>query len=133
MRGRNPTTMSTLVSAFPPARNHIRADELIAATDSFFLETWLFASQEERDLFVRCDYGSFISKSESHTSFLTHSLAQATFAVIPDGEFEKMIWACRASTLLFLTDDWIEKQVCQSASSSAGFTRPYRSPTQSPA
>ncbi|KAJ7354060.1 isoprenoid synthase domain-containing protein [Mycena albidolilacea] len=80
------------ISAFPLARNHLRFAELIEATDSFFLETWPFESQRERDLLVQCHYGSFISK------------------IIPDGDFEKMIWACRASTLLFLTDDWIEKQ-----------------------
>ncbi|KAJ7435074.1 hypothetical protein FB451DRAFT_1194858 [Mycena latifolia] len=74
------------------ARNHPRFAELTEVTDLFFLETWPFESQHERDFFVRCDYGSFVSK------------------LIPDGESEKMIWACRAGTLLFLTDDWIDKK-----------------------
>ncbi|KAJ6536351.1 isoprenoid synthase domain-containing protein [Mycena capillaripes] len=84
--------MPTVVSTFPPARNHARAEELIAATDFFVLDRWPFESQQERDFFVSCDYASFITK------------------IIPDGEFEGMVWGCRASTLLFLTDDWIERQ-----------------------
>ncbi|KAJ6556846.1 isoprenoid synthase domain-containing protein [Mycena vulgaris] len=84
--------MSTVVCTFPPARDHIRAAEIRAATDSFFLDNWPFASQEERDLFVRCDFASFTSK------------------FIPDGEFEKMILASRVNALLFLTDDQVEKQ-----------------------
>ncbi|KAJ7898341.1 isoprenoid synthase domain-containing protein [Mycena olivaceomarginata] len=84
--------MSTVVSSFPLARDHIRADELIAATNSFFLERWPFVSQGQRDFFVRCNLPSFICK------------------VIPDGEFEKMICACKANTLLFLTDDYFEQQ-----------------------
>ncbi|KAJ7865048.1 hypothetical protein B0H14DRAFT_2440492, partial [Mycena olivaceomarginata] len=75
---------------FLPAGNHPRADEPTAATDAFFLDSWPFQSQDQRDLFVRCEYGSFISKS------------------IPDGEFQRMVWAYRACTILFLTDDWTD-------------------------
>lgn len=56
------TAISTVACAFPPARDHIRAVEIRAATDTFFLEAWLFASQKERDLFMRSDFGSFTSK-----------------------------------------------------------------------
>ncbi|KAF8147637.1 isoprenoid synthase domain-containing protein [Mycena galopus ATCC 62051] len=83
--------VSTVPSSFPSAREHIRKDELTQATDSFFLETWPFQSQKERDLFVRFEGASWFCKC------------------VPDGQFEKMIWACRVNALLFLVDDLLEK------------------------
>ncbi|KAJ6559610.1 isoprenoid synthase domain-containing protein [Mycena capillaripes] len=79
------------VSAFPPARKHLRQDDLIAANDSFFLEAWPFVSPAERDFFVQWNLGSFVSKT------------------IPDGDYARMIWSCRVNTFFFLLDDMIEK------------------------
>ncbi|KAJ6569166.1 isoprenoid synthase domain-containing protein [Mycena capillaripes] len=84
------TVMSTVVSAFPPARIHTRAEEIIAAVNSFFLETWPFASQGERDSFVECQAAMDACKT------------------IPDGEFEKMIWTGKIFALFFLLDDTLE-------------------------
>ncbi|KAJ7678738.1 isoprenoid synthase domain-containing protein [Mycena olivaceomarginata] len=90
---KKPASLSYDVRQFvciPPARNH---DELTAVTDSFFLDAWPFESQDQRDLFVKCGYATWVTKT------------------IPDGEFERMIWACRVFALLSLTDDWIDQQV----------------------
>ncbi|KAJ7637384.1 isoprenoid synthase domain-containing protein [Mycena polygramma] len=76
-----------IVSSFPPARDHDRAQELTAASNSFFLENWPFVSQEERDFFVRCN------------------LAALATRLMPDGEFHKTSSACKIATLLFLADD----------------------------
>ncbi|KAJ7928191.1 isoprenoid synthase domain-containing protein [Mycena leptocephala] len=57
--------MSTLPTPFAPARDHARAKELIADTNSFVLESWPFASQEQRDLFVRCDFAALMTKNDT--------------------------------------------------------------------
>jgi hypothetical protein len=49
-----------------------------------------------------------------HQKYATPFLAEihsSVFKAIPDGEFERMIWACRVFALLSLTDDWIDQQV----------------------
>ncbi|KAJ6536246.1 isoprenoid synthase domain-containing protein [Mycena capillaripes] len=91
-----PTAMPAVLSVFPPAREHIRAKEIIAATHIFFLENWPFASQKQQDIFLLCNLPLSICRN------------------IPDGEFEKMICACKAFVVLFLTDDWIEKEFQES-------------------
>jgi hypothetical protein len=58
--------MSTLPTPFAPARDHARAKELIADTNSFVLESWPFASQAHRDLFVRCDFAALMTKSKRY-------------------------------------------------------------------
>jgi hypothetical protein len=52
--------MAAVVSGFPPAREHIRSQEIIAASDLLFLKTWPFASQNERDIFVKSNFASFV-------------------------------------------------------------------------
>ncbi|KAJ6499474.1 isoprenoid synthase domain-containing protein [Mycena vulgaris] len=85
--------MSTLPTLFPPAREHARVKELSADTNSFVLESWPFASQAQRDFFVRCEFAAFMSK------------------IVPDGDPERMIHACRVPGVLFMIDDAIEEQV----------------------
>ncbi|KAJ7830777.1 hypothetical protein B0H13DRAFT_1915775 [Mycena leptocephala] len=92
----------------PPAREHIRSQEIIAASDLLFLETWPFASQNERDIFVKSNFASLFAKVDSFP--FTRSFRSSEAAAIPDGEFEKMIWTSRLATLLWLTDDWIERE-----------------------
>ncbi|KAJ6532334.1 hypothetical protein DFH09DRAFT_1182403 [Mycena vulgaris] len=88
-----PAHLSTVVkSTSYPARIHPRADELSAETYAFFLETWPFTSQGQRDLFVRSN------------------LPLGLCATIPDGDFERTGWSCRLIVLLFLLDDWFEKR-----------------------
>ncbi|KAJ6559443.1 isoprenoid synthase domain-containing protein [Mycena vulgaris] len=82
--------MSTMVTEFPPARQHRCVDDLTEANDLFFLEAWPFSSPAEQDAFVKCNYGACVAKN------------------IPDGCYEKMVWACRVNALLFLTDNFIE-------------------------
>lgn len=34
-----------------------------------------------------------------------------TIAAIPDGAYDRMVWACRVNTLFFLMDDFLELEV----------------------
>ncbi|KAJ7358359.1 isoprenoid synthase domain-containing protein [Mycena albidolilacea] len=77
---------------FPPARRHPRAGEIHAEIEAYFTDAWPWQSSEKLSKSLLLDFASFAT------------------CTIPDAAYDRLRWASKVYTLLYLVDDLVESE-----------------------